>query len=188
MSYEGASRRETAQERFCGRPPRSGRQEHRPGPGRRLESGRPWPPGQARRIGPSPQPASLLPKAKTDDVSQSQASREPVRSPPLPPMAVAACNPGPGGWGVYHEAPRVGQGNRAIRRGRETTNNRMECLLSSAALETLKRPTHVEVFTTVSTLARASPNGCLNGRPTVASPRQGRLGRSEKRGPLATTR
>ena len=54
-------------------------------------------------------------------------------------------NPGPGGWGVlliYGEARRVLQGGES-----DTTNNRMELMAAIMALETLKRPCAIDLWT-----------------------------------------
>ena len=54
-------------------------------------------------------------------------------------------NPGPGGWGailVYGDTKREMKGGEA-----ETTNNRMEMMAAIAALEALKRPCHVDLYT-----------------------------------------
>lgn len=54
-------------------------------------------------------------------------------------------NPGPGGWGailIYGEAERELSGGEA-----HTTNNRMELLAAIEALEALKRPCRVDLFT-----------------------------------------
>jgi ribonuclease HI len=54
-------------------------------------------------------------------------------------------NPGPGGWGAiltYGEHSKELSGGEA-----ETTNNRMELLAAITALETLKRPMPVELWT-----------------------------------------
>ena len=54
-------------------------------------------------------------------------------------------NPGPGGWG----ATLAWNGKRRELSGGErlTTNNRMELMAAIAALETLKRPSQVRLFT-----------------------------------------
>ncbi|HMB11954.1 ribonuclease HI [Saliniramus sp.] len=54
-------------------------------------------------------------------------------------------NPGPGGWGAL----LIYNGNeRALKGGEElTTNNRMELMAAIMALETLKRPCTVDLFT-----------------------------------------
>jgi ribonuclease HI len=54
-------------------------------------------------------------------------------------------NPGPGGWG----ATLAWKGKRRELSGGErlTTNNRMELMAAIAALETLKRPSRVSLFT-----------------------------------------
>ncbi len=54
-------------------------------------------------------------------------------------------NPGPGGWGAI----LAWKGKRRELSGgeRHTTNNRMELMAAIVALETLKRPSRVELFT-----------------------------------------
>jgi ribonuclease HI len=54
-------------------------------------------------------------------------------------------NPGPGGWGVYLQY----QGQEKDLHGgeAETTNNRMELMAAIQALETLKRPCRVKLYT-----------------------------------------
>lgn len=56
-----------------------------------------------------------------------------------------AGNPGPGGWGVYFSY----NGHKKEIYGSEahTTNNRMELLAAIRALETLKKPCKVELYT-----------------------------------------
>ncbi|MEQ8355043.1 MAG: ribonuclease HI [Kiloniellaceae bacterium] len=54
-------------------------------------------------------------------------------------------NPGPGGWGAvlrYGDAEKELHGGEAA-----TTNNRMEMMAAIIALETLKRPTRVDLHT-----------------------------------------
>lgn len=54
-------------------------------------------------------------------------------------------NPGPGGWGAYFS---YGDHEKELYGGEaETTNNRMELTAAIEALEALKRPTTVELFT-----------------------------------------
>jgi ribonuclease HI len=54
-------------------------------------------------------------------------------------------NPGPGGWGVILMS---GPHRKELSGGEaETTNNRMELLAAIAALETLKRPSRVDLHT-----------------------------------------
>ncbi|TCT23144.1 ribonuclease HI [Thiobaca trueperi] len=54
-------------------------------------------------------------------------------------------NPGPGGWGVLL---RWGEVEKELFGGeRETTNNRMELMAVIVALETLKRPTRIQITT-----------------------------------------
>lgn len=60
-------------------------------------------------------------------------------------------NPGPGGWGAIL---RYGSAEKELSGGEwETTNNRMEMMAAIAALEALKRPSHVAI-TTDSTYLR----------------------------------
>lgn len=54
-------------------------------------------------------------------------------------------NPGPGGWGAilkFGEVEKELSGGEA-----NTTNNRMELLAAISALEALKRPAHVDIYT-----------------------------------------
>ncbi|CAK7192698.1 Ribonuclease HI [Commensalibacter sp. Nvir] len=54
-------------------------------------------------------------------------------------------NPGPGGWGVLL---RMGSKEKEIKGGeRHTTNNRMELTAAAIALEILKRPCIVNLYT-----------------------------------------
>jgi ribonuclease HI len=54
-------------------------------------------------------------------------------------------NPGPGGWGVLL---RWGQTEKELCGGEaQTTNNRMEMMAVIAALESLTRPTSIEITT-----------------------------------------
>jgi ribonuclease HI len=54
-------------------------------------------------------------------------------------------NPGPGGWGAIL---RYGETERELSGGEPaTTNNRMEMMAAIAALEALKRPSHVKLHT-----------------------------------------
>jgi len=54
-------------------------------------------------------------------------------------------NPGPGGWGAIL---RIGERERELSGGDPaTTNNRMEMMGAIAALEALKRPCRVKLFT-----------------------------------------
>lgn len=59
-------------------------------------------------------------------------------------------NPGPGGWAAIM---RYGEHERTLSgRFRDTTNNRMEMRAAIEALETLKRPCPVEIYTDSSYL------------------------------------
>jgi ribonuclease HI len=54
-------------------------------------------------------------------------------------------NPGPGGWGAVL---RAGNTEKELSGGEpETTNNRMELMAAISALEALKRPCTVEIYT-----------------------------------------
>jgi ribonuclease HI len=54
-------------------------------------------------------------------------------------------NPGPGGWGAILQ---WGDHRRELKGGeRHTTNNRMELMAAISALEVLKRPCNVDVYT-----------------------------------------
>lgn len=54
-------------------------------------------------------------------------------------------NPGPGGWGALL---RYGQSEKELKGGaKETTNNRMELQAAISALEALKRPCQVALYT-----------------------------------------
>ena len=54
-------------------------------------------------------------------------------------------NPGPGGWGAILEA---GSHHKEIKGGEtETTNNRMEMIAAIEALEALKGPSEVDLYT-----------------------------------------
>jgi ribonuclease HI len=56
-------------------------------------------------------------------------------------------NPGPGGWAFILMHPATGKKLERSGYEPETTNNRMELMAAIAGLGTLKRPTHVEMFT-----------------------------------------
>ena len=54
-------------------------------------------------------------------------------------------NPGPGGWGAIL---RAGEAEKELSGGEAaTTNNRMELMAAISALEALKRPCRVEIYT-----------------------------------------
>jgi ribonuclease HI len=56
-------------------------------------------------------------------------------------------NPGPGGWAFILKHPGTGKVLEQSGGEAQTTNNRMELLSVIRGLETLRRPSHVEVFT-----------------------------------------
>jgi ribonuclease HI len=70
--------------------------------------------------------------------------------PPRPKVVIhtdGACsgNPGPGGWGVILES---GPHRKELKGGEaQTTNNRMELMAAIVALETLKAPSEVDLYT-----------------------------------------
>ena len=83
-------------------------------------------------------------------------------------------NPGPGGWGailVYNGAEKVLSGGEA-----ETTNNRMELTGAIRALEALREPCQVTLYTDSQYLANAVNLGWLRSWK--------KLGRRRKDGPL----
>ena len=54
-------------------------------------------------------------------------------------------NPGPGGWGALL---RYGDNQKELSGGmNETTNNRMEMMAAIGALESLKRPVNIDLYT-----------------------------------------
>ena len=70
-------------------------------------------------------------------------------------------NPGPGGWGAilrYGGAEKVLSGGEA-----QTTNNRMELLAAISALELLKEPCEVALYTDSQYLCNAINKGWLRG-------------------------
>lgn len=56
-------------------------------------------------------------------------------------------NPGPGGWAFLLRHPKTSKQLENSGGERQTTNNRMELTAVIEGLETLKRPTRVELFT-----------------------------------------
>lgn len=75
---------------------------------------------------------------------------EPAATPAAPRVEIftdGACsgNPGPGGWGAVL---RYGEVEKELNGGeRATTNNRMEMMAAIMALEALKRPSKVDLYT-----------------------------------------
>ena len=70
-------------------------------------------------------------------------------------------NPGPGGWAAvlqYGDKTRELSGGEA-----QTTNNRMELLAAISALELLKEPCEVDLFTDSQYLCNAINKGWLKG-------------------------
>ena len=56
-------------------------------------------------------------------------------------------NPGPGGWAFLLRHPKSGKTLERSGGDRESTNNRMELTAVVRGLETLKRASHVDLFT-----------------------------------------
>jgi len=56
-------------------------------------------------------------------------------------------NPGPGGWAFILRHPASGKELEQFGAELVTTNNRMELMAVVRGLETLKKPSHVELFT-----------------------------------------
>jgi ribonuclease HI len=68
-------------------------------------------------------------------------------------------NPGPGGWGVVLQS---GENRKELNGGEAlTTNNRMELTAAIMALEALKRPSEVDIFTD-SNYLRGGITGWIN--------------------------
>ncbi len=77
--------------------------------------------------------------------SRSSSSKAPPGTVTIYTDGGCKGNPGPGGWGallLYKGHEREIWGGEAL-----TTNNRMELMAAIAALETLKRPSRVELHT-----------------------------------------
>jgi ribonuclease HI len=69
-------------------------------------------------------------------------------------------NPGPGGWGAILA---FGEHEKELKGGEaQTTNNRMELMGAIAALETLKRPCRVDLYTD-SQYLRGGITGWIHG-------------------------
>ncbi len=83
----------------------------------------------------------------------------------LPPVTIytdGACsgNPGPGGWGAVL---RSGETERELKGGEpQTTNNRMELMAAISALEALKKPCSVDLYTD-SQYVRGGITGWIHG-------------------------
>jgi len=77
------------------------------------------------------------------------AKTSPAQAAEVQLFADGACsgNPGPGGWAFILRHPASGKELERSGGERETTNNRMEMTAVIRGLETLKRPTRVELVT-----------------------------------------
>ncbi|MEL6872565.1 MAG: ribonuclease HI [Pseudomonadota bacterium] len=83
----------------------------------------------------------------TDTESDTERTGAPARRPQVVIYTDGACsgNPGPGGWGAILIS---GAHRKELNGGEEeTTNNRMELTAAITALEALKRPSDVELWT-----------------------------------------
>jgi ribonuclease HI len=83
----------------------------------------------------------------SEDVTVDPGAEAPKLSNRIEIYTDGACsgNPGPGGWGVYLRWR--GQVKEMCGGEANTTNNRMELLAAISALEALKRPASVDLFT-----------------------------------------
>jgi ribonuclease HI len=84
---------------------------------------------------------------------------QPSPKPPLPFVILftdGACrgNPGPGGWGCILRHPATGTEKEFSGGTSLTTNNQMELQAVIEGLSALKRPSHVEVVTDSSYVAK----------------------------------
>ncbi|MEL6311046.1 MAG: ribonuclease HI [Pseudomonadota bacterium] len=83
----------------------------------------------------------------TDTESDTERTDAPAQRPQVVIYTDGACsgNPGPGGWGAILIS---GAHRKELNGGEEeTTNNRMELTAAITALEALKRPSDVELWT-----------------------------------------
>lgn len=71
-------------------------------------------------------------------------------------------NPGTGGWAAILISPESGAKKELVGAERETTNNRMELLAAIRALEALKQPCRVDLFTDSQYLRNAFNSGWLD--------------------------
>jgi ribonuclease HI len=76
-------------------------------------------------------------------------AREPAKLPEVELYTDGACsgNPGPGGWAFILRHPSSGKELESSGAEPETTNNRMELTAVVRGLETLKKASHVTLFT-----------------------------------------
>jgi ribonuclease HI len=76
-------------------------------------------------------------------------AREPAKLPEVELYTDGACsgNPGPGGWAFILRHPSSGKELESSGAEADTTNNRMELTAVVRGLETLKKPSHVTLFT-----------------------------------------
>lgn len=86
-------------------------------------------------------------------------------------------NPGPGGWAAVL---RYGEQKKELSGGeRETTNNRMELTAVLRALEALKEPCQVTVFTDSQYISRAVGEGWLKKWKAAGFTKKGGLKNAE---------
>ena len=77
-------------------------------------------------------------------------------------------NPGPGGWGALlraNGAEKELYGGEAA-----TTNNRMELMAAIRALEALKRPSRVKLYTDSTYVMKGIRPGSTTGRGAAGTP------------------
>jgi ribonuclease HI len=85
--------------------------------------------------------------------------QKPIKSIQIFSDGACSGNPGPGGWGAIL---RYKNNEKEISGGqRNTTNNQMELMAVISALETLKEPCQVEIFTDSQYIANAFNKGWL---------------------------
>lgn len=80
-------------------------------------------------------------------MGEAEATDSGTRQPHVTIYTDGACsgNPGPGGWGVILTS---GTHRKELSGGEvDTTNNRMELMAAIMSLETLKRPSKVDLYT-----------------------------------------
>ena len=106
--------------------------------------------GAGRRAGQAEGPAGIFPQAALPPVGEERAAITGLRLMSEQRVTIhtdGACsgNPGPGGWGAILT---FGDHEKELNGGEpHTTNNRMELMAAISALEALKRPCSVDLYT-----------------------------------------
>ena len=90
-----------------------------------------------------------MPKKANKTPNASMKNPRPAGTAEVLLFADGACsgNPGPGGWAFILRHPATGKELERAGAERQTTNNRMELTAVIRGLESLKRPTSVELVT-----------------------------------------